>query len=317
MAQTLDIFMKFCETMAYVHDRGVIHLDLKPENIMVGRYGEVLVMDWGNARLHNPEPYREYLKATGKEAEGIVPEDEKRKVVLGTPLYMSPEQTNTPRNLLSPSSDIFSAGIVLYEMLTGVRPFQADTSQAAMVKVTRFSPAAVNDVNPDVPVRLSRICMKMLEKQPFDRYRSFADALTDLSELRDAGQAFATREYEAGDVIFDEGAPGEYAFTILSGKVDIVKKTDDGETVLATLGKGEIVGELAIFTEHSRTAAARAAEKTTIRVMSAADVKVELEKMRPWVGQMVSGLSERFIGQNERIVELEKQLSETRNQKPE
>lgn len=301
LARSVDIFTRIAETMAHVHDRGVIHLDIKPENVMVGRYGEVMIMDWGNARLYNPEPYREYLARSGSDDFPLT-EDERRNVVLGTPLYMSPEQTHTPRSLLTPASDIFSAGIVLYEMLTGVRPFQASEADVAMEKVRTYDPLPVHELNRDVPLRLSQICEKMLAKEPFDRYETFREVAAELSELRESGQAFSTRTYKPGEVIFSEGDPGEYAFSVLSGRVEIVKKDGDRSRVLATLGKGEIVGELALFTDHPRTATARAVEETTIRVMGADDVKGELEKLRPWVGDMVKALSERFIGLNEKLL---------------
>ncbi len=301
LARSLDIFTKMAETMAHVHDRGVIHLDIKPENVMVGRYGEVMIMDWGNARLYDPQPYREYLARSGSD-DVPLSEDERRNVVLGTPLYMSPEQTGTPRNLLTPASDIFSAGVVLYEMLTGVRPFQAGEPDVAMEKVRTYDPLPVHELNRDVPARLSQICEKMLAKEPCKRYETFRDVVGELSELRESGQAFSTRTYKGGELIFSEGDPGEYAFTVLSGKVEIVKKDGDRSRVLATLGKGEVVGELAIFTDHPRTAAAKAVEDTTIRVMGADDVKGELEKLRPWVGDMVRALSERFIGLNEKLL---------------
>jgi serine/threonine-protein kinase len=302
LAQTLEVFTKVVETMAHVHERGVLHLDIKPENIMVGRHGEVFVMDWGNARLFNPEPYQEYLRKFAGDMKVEPVDPERRNVVIGTPLYMSPEQTNTPRDLLTPGSDIFSAGAVFYEMLTGKRAFQADTSEEAMERVRTLSVPLVHELNPEVPVRLSAICARMLAKPVYDRYRSFDEVLAELTKLRDSGQAFATRTYEAGQVIFREGDPGEYAFTIVSGRVEIAAGGDGGRTVLAALGPGEIVGELAIFTDHPRTATATALESTTIRIMSAADVKTELEKLRPWVGAMIRGLSERFIGLNEKLM---------------
>ncbi len=305
MVQALEVFTKIVEAMAHVHDRGVLHLDLKPENIMVGRHGEVFIMDWGNARLFNTEPYQEYLRKFAGDIKVEPVDPERRNVVMGTPLYMSPEQTNTPRDLLTPGSDIFSAGAVFYEMLTGRRAFHSETSEEAMDKVRTLVPPQVHDLNPEVPVRLSQICAKMLEKKVYDRYRSFDEVLTDLSRLRDSGQEFATRTYEAGEVIFREGDPGEYAFSIVSGRVEIAAGGTGDRKVLASLGPGEIVGELAIFTDHPRTASATALESTTIRIMSAAAVKAEMEKLRPWVGAMIRILSERFIGLNEKLMRLD------------
>ncbi len=305
LAEAYNIISKLAETMAYVHDRGVIHLDIKPENIMVGRYGEVMLMDWGNARLYNPEPYMKYLTSHTEDPESMVIESEKQGMVLGTPLYMSPEQTTMSRNLLTPGSDVFSAGIVLYEMLTGVRPFLATTADEAMHKVRKHQPQPVRELNTDVPLRLSQICMKMLEKDPLERYPDFREVALDLSELHTSGQGFSSHTYEPGEVIFREGDAGEYAFTVVSGVVEISKQVNSERKVLARLGKGEIVGELAILTDHPRTATATAVERTVIRVMGEEDVKRELEKMSPWVGEMIRALSERFIGINDRLAKVD------------
>lgn len=306
IVKAVEIFTKIAETMAYVHDRGVLHLDLKPDNIMVGKYGEVKVMDWGNALLFDPRPYEEYLrKVAGDHAPQSLEPEMRRNVVFGTPLYMSPEQTCTPRDQLTVSSDIFSAGVVLYEMLTGSRAFQAETSEAAMEKVRSHDPSAVDALNRDAPRRLAQICEKMIAKRIDERYASFHEILDELAEFSESGQAFATRSYEPGQAIFAEGDRGEYAFTVQSGKVEIFRGEGTNRTVLAVLGPGEVVGELAVFTDHARTASATAIEPTVIRVMGAADVRAELEKLRPWVGAMVKNLSERFIGLSDKLVAIE------------
>jgi serine/threonine-protein kinase len=304
LTRTLDIFSRLAETLAYVHDRGVLHLDIKPENIMVGEYGEVTVVDWGAARLYDRKPFEEYLRRFTDKTELATFEREQANYVLGTPPYMSPEQTNTPRDLLTPGSDIFSAGVVLYEMLAGRRPFRALVAQEVMRQVREDEPEPMEKLNPDVPRRLIQICSKMLEKQPMKRYRSFRQVLDDLNEFRETGQAFAVKTYEPGEVIFNENDTGDYAFTIVSGKVEIIKGSASGGQVLASLGPGEIVGELAILTKSPRTATAKAVEKTTVRIMGAEDVRAETEKLSPWVGTMIKLLSERLIDMDEKLVKL-------------
>jgi CRP-like cAMP-binding protein len=97
------------------------------------------------------------------------------------------------------------------------------------------------------------MCQKMLEKDSGERYVSFHDVLDDLRVFSESGQAFATRDYGPGDVIFREGETGEFAFTIVSGSVRVSKMSGGQSTVLAELGRGEIVGELAIFTKERRS----------------------------------------------------------------
>ena len=131
-------------------------------------------------------------------------------------------------------------------------------------------------------------------------------------EFLNSGQAFSTRIYKPGDFICKEGEVGDYSFKILSGKVEVSKDTDGEKTVLATLGRGETVGELSVFSKMPRSATVVAVEQTTIRIMDKESVEKELEKLSPWVGNMISDLSKRFMDQNKKIIELEKSLEKKR-----
>lgn len=303
--QFLNIFKKICDALAYVHDRGVLHLDVKPDNILVGKYGEVMLMDWGNAMLYNLDLYYDHFKRNLEDTSLIPLDEEADNLILGTPNYMSPEQTNQQRKYLKPSSDIFSAGIILYEMLTGDQPFVGlDETADIMEQIRNLKPKPAHKVNRDIPVMLSMICQKMIEKENKNRYQNFREILGDIDEFFNSGQAFLTREFQAGDIIFHEGDKGDYSFTILSGSVEISKKVDGEKKTLAVLGKNEIVGELAIFSKMPRNATVTVLEPTIIRVMDERSVEKELEKLSPWVGKMITALSERFIGLNEKIVRM-------------
>ncbi len=302
LARYMDIFEKLCETLAYVHDRGVIHLDLKPDNIMIGSYGEVVIMDWGNARFYDLGPFRRYVHQLRNLADKLLIEEVQQDgFIVGTPSYMSPEQTRLSRDRLTPSSDIFSLGIILYEMLTGRHPFPAGTTEEVIGKICGFSPAAPDSVNREIPRKLSQICMKMLEKDVENRYMSFHEVMRDIDALSSSGQAFVTRTIDRGKVICREGDIGTCSFTILRGSVEISKMVDGRKKVLAVLGEGEVVGELAVFTNRPRTATVTTLEPTTIRIMHRADIDAELEKLSPWVGRMIQNLSERFIQLNDKM----------------
>lgn len=302
----LEIFLKLCETLMYVHDKGVLHLDLKPDNIMVGEYGEVMIMDWGNAKLYNKKPYYSYLKRHMTNVKQAGFEKEAENLILGTPYYMSPEQTNSSRGTLTPASDIFSAGIIFYQMITGKHPFpDKDNTGEVMIDIRRYDPPPVYEVNSDVPLRLSQICEKMLRKDCKTRYMNFKEVLSDLNEFYHSGEAFSVEKYNAGDTIIKEGETGDYSFKILTGIIEVIKEVDGKQQVLTQLGEGEIVGELAIFSKQPRTATIRAVEMTTIRVMDRDSVEKELEKLSPWVGNMITALSERFVGLNEKVAKYE------------
>jgi len=162
----------------------------------------------------------------------------------------------------------------------------------------------VHEVNVDIPLRLSTICSKTLAKSSKERYKNCRELLEDIRQCHDSCESFFRRSYQAGEVIFNEGDIGDYAFFIASGRVEIVKTHAGKPAVLAVLGKNEIVGELAIFTKQPRSATARAIEPTTIRIMNKADVDRELDKLSPWVGRMITCLSNRFLEQNDKILRL-------------
>lgn len=292
--QLLSVFIKLCETLAFVHDKGVVHLDLNPENIMLGEYGEVFINDWGNARIFDPRPYHEYMKLV-KDAPPP-PDDAFAQSSSHTPLYMSPEQTSGDRTALTPSSDVFSMGIILYQMMTGRLPFYSEDLTILAQQICQLNPPAMHEVSPEIPWNLSQICSKMLAKDPFDRYHSFHEVLIDIDKFQNSGQAFAMRTFATGDILIREGDPGDYAFTILSGSVEVSRMIDGEKKVLATLGKDETIGELAIFTRETRTATCTALEpNTVIRIMDRASVEKELQKLSPWVENMITGLSRRFM----------------------
>ena len=304
LSDVTSVFTKLCETLAYVHDKGVVHLDLKTENIMLGHYGEVMIMDWGNAYLYDDSLYKDYVRKFLKEESDAQIQLEARDTILGTPLYMSPEQTLS-RNNLGPTSDIFSIGVVVYELLTGQRPFAAATVEEIVEQVRTLDPPPVHELNPDIPLRLSNILQKMMQKAPGDRHQSAHEVLHDLQAAQTSGQAFPLWEIAAGQVIFHEGDPGDFTIRIKTGKIEISKQNQGARQVLAELGPGDVIGELSVFSDMPRTATATALEDTAVYLMRSAEVNAEMDKLSPWVSQMIHALSNRFEVLNKRVMELE------------
>jgi len=142
------------------HAEGVIHRDLKPQNIMVDQQSRVYVMDFGIARSIEPGG----MTQTG--------------MLVGTPEYMSPEQVRGEH--VGPRSDIFALGLILYELLTGKMPYEANTAQASMFKRTKESARPAVDVDPNVPPFLSEVARKCLEIDPKRRYQSTREIADDL-----------------------------------------------------------------------------------------------------------------------------------------
>jgi len=146
------IAMQVARALDYVHYRGIVHRDIKPANVMLSRAGGVKVMDFGIAR---DTSFGDLTEAgTG----------------IGTPAYMSPEQVLGDR--LDARSDMFSLGVVLYQMVTGKKPFVEDEKRSAMHKIRLEKHLSVRKLNPEIPRELERVIDKCLEKQPRDRWRS-------------------------------------------------------------------------------------------------------------------------------------------------
>jgi len=177
-----------CNAIQYAHSRGVLHRDLKPGNIMLGKYGETLVVDWGLARIGV-----KHEKLAGDDEVTIVPmlgdgsSETRIGSVVGSIAYMSPEQASGKLNLLGPASDIYSLGATLYCILTGHPPLDTASPDEMIRRVQEGVFPGPRQVNPQVPRPLEAICVKALSKDIQDRYSS-ASQLADELELWLAGE---------------------------------------------------------------------------------------------------------------------------------
>lgn len=178
-------FISVCETMAYAHSRGIIHRDLKPGNIMLGPFGETLVLDWGLAkRLESSDApmisldERELAEQLGL-ADSIVDESVEG-YAKGSPAFMSPEQARGEWSKVGPASDIYSLGSTLYSLLTGKRAYQATSAREIIGKVKRGVFPLPRQANRDTAKPLQAICVKAMSLQPEDRYASARDLAADL-----------------------------------------------------------------------------------------------------------------------------------------
>ncbi len=171
--QVLDIVVQVAQGLAYAHEHGIVHRDVKPANIMVVRDGHVKITDFGIARM---------ASASVRTQTGMV---------LGSPKYMSPEQVLG--KTIDQRTDIFSLGVMLYEMLTGQQPFVGDTINAIMYQTINTVPRSPNALNPAVPAMLNFIVAKALAKNPDDRYRDAEEFANDLRACRDTVPRSATR----------------------------------------------------------------------------------------------------------------------------
>jgi serine/threonine-protein kinase len=175
--QLLARFIAVCNAVEYAHSRGVLHRDLKPANIMVGAYGETLVVDWGLARplgAHDGGGDSSQTPAFGSDSSSQT----RLGSVIGTPSFMSPEQAAGKVDELNAASDIYGLGATLYYLLTGQPPVIQEGKREILDKVQRGEFPSPRSILPAVPAGLEAICLKAMALTPADRYQT-ASALAD------------------------------------------------------------------------------------------------------------------------------------------
>jgi serine/threonine-protein kinase len=165
VAKSISIAKQVCEGLSEAHNLGVVHRDLKPSNIMIDKEGNARIMDFGIARS---------LQAKGITRAGVM---------IGTPEYMSPEQVDGKE--ADQCSDIYSLGVVMYEMITGKLPFKGDSTLSIALKHKSEKPQDPREINPQIPENISRLIMRCLEKDREMRYQTAEELLSELGKIEE------------------------------------------------------------------------------------------------------------------------------------
>ncbi|MDR3698308.1 MAG: protein kinase [Candidatus Sulfopaludibacter sp.] len=173
LAELLELSSQLAGVLLAAHERGIVHRDIKPGNIIVTPAGQLELLDFGLARIHSREVSQDDSTVTAATPLGAI---------LGTPDYMSPEQVLGRE--ADHRSDIFSTGVVFYQMATGMRPFRAPNTAATLANILQTPPEPIARWNYEAPVEYERIVRKCLEKSPENRYQSAREICIDLRNLK-------------------------------------------------------------------------------------------------------------------------------------
>lgn len=201
----LDYFVDVCNAIAYAHSKGVIHRDLKPENVMLGEYGETIVLDWGLARVKGQEDtVAEKLIQTTRYMSQSVMEGDSEKLTLdgsivGTPAYMSPEQARGDLDEIDEQSDVYALGAVLYQVLSGRPPYQGPVAGLIIQQVLHAKPLRLSAVAPDCPPELEALVERSMAKEKSERLSSARELASEIKAFRD-GRTLTSYSYSAREL---------------------------------------------------------------------------------------------------------------------
>jgi len=288
--QLLTIFRKVCDAIAFAHSRGVIHRDIKPDNIMVGDYGEVLLLDWGIARRLPLELSRSE-EAAVKSGQGVIQ---------GSPNYMAPEQARGQLQRLSQRTDIFLLGATLYHMIT-LNPPYAGNDMLEDACHGRIIPPAERNPSMQIPEALSAIIMRAVAVNADERYASVEELAAELDAFMAGKTAGCARVFQPGQYLMRGGEFGGEGYAIVRGKVNVVRETAAESVQLTCLGPGDVVGEMAVITGEPRSASVVAAEETEVEVITSEQIEAELRKLAPWMARIINRLALRLRETSRRV----------------
>jgi len=279
--KVVEIIFKSATALDYAHRQGVVHRDIKPSNILVTEDQDVKIGDFSIAQIRKADST-----------------DETQPVgMMGSPRYMSPEQLT--EDFVTSQTDLFSLGIVMYELLTGKSPFEAKNFSRLVTKILGEEPPPIKDIRADVPDGLVDIVTKAMQKKKSDRYQTGLDLASDLSkafeyldrpkedissqekfnsvkqleffqgfpdtEIWEIMRASTWQDYQDGEDIIVEGELDDCFYIIVTGTVGVMKN----DAVIRILNQGDCFGEMGYLAKTERTASIKSQGQTALLKINA------------------------------------------------
>ncbi len=297
LSEMMAAFLKVCEALAFAHSRGVLHCDIKPGNILAGPFGQVYLVDWGLAIVGAARGLPDHMPSM------VVAGDSNLDVgggPCGTPSFMSPEQAMGARDRFDERTDVFGLGAVLYNILTGVPPFDGDDVATCLDRATAcvvtFPPG---DPTAPLPIGLCRIVKRAMARDPNERYQTVSELKKDV-EMTLRGFPLSAEIFAPGTRIVVEGDPGDCAYIVVRGTCVAYKTVDGRRVVLRRLNAGSVFGETAVLSGGIRTATVEAEDEVLVKVVPRQLLEENLG-LHTSFGLFVVALAERFRELDQRL----------------
>lgn len=295
----LDAIRKVCDALAFAHNKGILHRDLKPDNIMIGDFGQVYLMDWGVAYLlpqlpagANPDDRVTVSREGASATDGAI---------VGTLMYMPPEQARGA--VVDVRTDVFGVGAILYEVLTQVPPYYAQNIGDLVLMAQGAGwrpPQEMCGSDLLLPSALCAICERAMAADPNDRYPDVTALKNAIEEFLVGGMSFPTQTIPAGECVVMEGDLGDTAYVIQRGYCRVFRVQDGQQVAFADLGPGDVFGEAAVFAESPRMATIQALTEVVVQVVHKSVFEKDLG-MASAMGAFVKALAKRFVSTDQQL----------------
>lgn len=298
------VLMKVCDAVAYMHSKKFVHLDLKPENIMLGDFGEVYLIDFGIAK-----PVRNPLDPVSISDRPIAAEP-----TTATRIRMAPEQARGLLDCLNGLTDVFLLGTILFEIINRRVPYYQrgisdEESDALARNAAALWPETISGIS--IPKRLIDIAKKAMQLEQRDRYPSAQALKLDLEFFMSAPYIEAVRTFKKGECIVRQGEPSDAAYLITKGKCRVQQRVGRNTSALPWLTEGDVFGEIGILSNIRRTATVIADTAVTVYVFPRHYFE---DHMGEATQKFVKALSDRFVKKEDLLHETESSLKESRAQ---